>query len=554
MTEATREPKVESESASASATQEPTEAGPATPTFRKRPWHKRLHWLAHWLLPNHVPPPYEWDASYQREQDAQDNASSRIPLELELRANCIWGAELYGPAEIEGLYAGLRKLGWCSGTRTRERDSALFWVTQHRAYGWRGWFNVGPVVRRDQRESYLGVRNVASLPDGVRALMVTIHQLTPSLTAVLIGFRLEDSLARLYEAELNRDRATYRERQPRARGVALIGPTHQKTASVEQVRTMLRHMVGQWFAGQLPGYFSGLTRPDRFPTMELLTLASGSILTEPSGSPRPSIHSWRQLLAHVSNRYVWTYTDQPALQLTMDRFGGEYQGLHIVAAMDLAAYPESALAAFGGHKAGTYAYVGNDLLGGALVRLATVEYLKEHARYLGLSRETLKRARSVRGHVKRTLGEIGRFFDRTLGSPPVMRELAKDSENVHAYRHVCESFVTPAWRGENPLELADEIRRRVHFLASRLDEEESAVRSHFEQLSAILSVQESIKAQRRMEWLTVTAVTVAIASLWVALPSKVKDLIWSSISTTELHTSKADETFKSPGMQGLRLH
>ncbi|MEA3591891.1 hypothetical protein OIN95_14510, partial [Staphylococcus aureus] len=53
-------------------------------------------------------------------------------------------------------------------------------------------------------------------------------------------------------------------------------------------------------------------------------------------------------------------------------------------------------------------------------------------------------------------------------------------------------------------------------MANRLTEEEVSIREHFEQVSAVLSVRESIKAQRRMEWLTVLALVVAFASLMVA--------------------------------------
>jgi len=41
-------------------------------------------------------------------------------------------------------------------------------------------------------------------------------------------------------------------------------------------------------------------------------------------------------------------------------------------------------------------------------------------------------------------------------------------------------------------------------------------------LSSILSIRESIKAQRRMEWLTILAVSIAVVSLVVALSSPSK--------------------------------
>ena len=122
--------------------------------------------------------------------------------------------------------------------------------------------------------------------------------------------------------------------------------------------------------------------------------------------------------------------------------------------------------------------------------------------------------------VTRTLQEIGLYFDRTLGSPAITRELAKKSEVAGWYRRDFPKFTMPG-RGGNgePADLSEEIRSGVHYLASRVNEDEAAMRAHIEQISSVLSVRESVKAQRRMEWLTVVAVIVAIATLVVALPN-----------------------------------
>lgn len=157
---------------------------------------------------------------------------------------------------------------------------------------------------------------------------------------------------------------------------------------------------------------------------------------------------------------------------------------------------------YGGENApDAYIHACNELLGGLLVHASTVEYLREQSRDLNITREKLKTARSGRNNVMRTLHEIRLFFDRTLGTPVIARELAGKSKEAGWYRHDCSRFTAPAWgKTEKPRELSEEIRGRVHFLASRLTNEETAIRAHFEQLSSILSIRESIKAQRRMEW------------------------------------------------------
>ena len=74
----------------------------------------------------------------------------------------------------------------------------------------------------------------------------------------------------------------------------------------------------------------------------------------------------------------------------------------------------------------------------------------------------------------RTLHEIRLFFDRTLGTPVIARELAGKSKEAGWYRHDCSRFTAPAWgKTEKLRELSEEIRGRVHFLASRLTNEET---------------------------------------------------------------------------------
>lgn len=119
-----------------------------------------------------------------------------------------------------------------------------------------------------------------------------------------------------------------------------------------------------------------------------------------------------------------------------------------------------------------------------------------------------------------TLDEIGAFFDRTLGAPVIARELAKQSKQAHWYRHDCAAFSLPPWReGEKPSTLPETIQAGVRRLSVQLGEEETALRDQFAQLSSILSVRESIRAQRWMFALTVLALMVASASLLVAIPA-----------------------------------
>ena len=110
---------------------------------------RQLHWQAHWLLPNLIPGPYRSHRDYERDHDRKQNERIRVPLELDLRVNVIWGVELYGSAEVDGLYSGLEKLGWKGAGAWNEKDSVLRWVRERRSFGAEAWLNVGSVLGKN---------------------------------------------------------------------------------------------------------------------------------------------------------------------------------------------------------------------------------------------------------------------------------------------------------------------------------------------------------------------------------------------------------------------
>lgn len=497
------------------ATNEPASPPPTKTWIRK--WREKLHWRSFWLLPNLMPHPYGADRAYWRDRDKRENERTCVQEDLELRVRMVWGVELFGPAEIENLYAGLKKLGWRT---VGQRSSIQSWIQHQRTFGYGGWLNVGYVLDRTDRDRNFMIQNYSKLPPGVSGLVVRCHQITPSLTGLLIGFELNEATARCYENELNRDRAMIFKRSDTRFAISHWGPEHQKRESLDQARSKLRRIAGAWFEQYLPGFFCSLQRPEAFPTMELLTVKEGPILHDPAGLPRGGFSGWRRLTAHAISWDVWSCEDVPGLQLTLSRSQEDVDGFHIIAALDESKLLEDDMKPYGGKSPRAITHKFNEELEGLVIHAATFQYLREQSRDIKLTRVGLKKARSGMRSVTRTLQEIGLYFDRTLGSPAIARELAKKSETAGWYRHDFLKFTMPT-RGKDsePLDLSEEIRSGVHHLASRLNEDEAAMRAHIEQISSVLSVRESIKVQRRMEWLTIIAVIVAIATLAITLPS-----------------------------------
>lgn len=490
---------------------------------------RTLWWRAHWLLPNAVPGPYgEDDRAYQERRDSEANAASRVPEEEELRLRIIWGAELFGPAEAEALYEHLTRLKWSSAGGFSRRGGAVDWIRQQRSYGTGGgWYNVDIVVRQQDRQRWLMLHNFAPLPDEVDHLRARFFQVTPSLTCALVGFVLNDEAARRYERELNRDRKSLRKRSRRGWSISTLDPSHLKSDALEEVRSEVRTIVGHWFKANLPGYFCGRS-VDRLPTAELLTTRTHRLLSPESEMPAGIWSGWQRLISNVSPFDVWTSATCQGFQLSMSHnYRVDEETFHMVVALCAADVPDKSLEHYGGREHMAYVSYCHEHLDGILSNYAALAFLKEASKDVRSSRAALKVNKLASRKCVRVLDQIQSFFDRSLGAPAVAAELRSRSESLGPYRHECSSFFAPAWRDEEEQrEIARALQEWTNWLSTRVIAEEHSAREHFAQLASILSVRESVRAQRRMEWLTVAALVVATGSLVVALPS-IKD--WFTI-------------------------
>lgn len=473
---------------------------------------RKLHGRAHWFAPNLIPSS-RLDAAYDRRDDRQSNKISSVPEDAELRVRALWGVEVFGPNESDRLYEALSRLTWSAGSGGRERGGALAWVQQQRSYGSGGNYNVGPVVRPDQRGRFLGVDNQSKMPAGVDYLTVRIHQICPAVTCLVVCFVLETETTKCYERELNLERRTRRRRSIRW-WVSRLSPSHIKQEAIKDLRSKLRGSICKWFRETIPGYFATSNLANRLPFAELLCTAGDSIFaTRSSGL----YFDWRRILVNPAEHEIWTKQGTTPLRFVLDRSDWSVNlSNFLVAVLPPSSLPAERLEMYGGPNG--VVHICNEELDGLLPFIAISSYLEEISRELRLAREGLRLSKS-RGKTLRSIKRIQQFFDRSAGVPAAAREICKLAEHPGALNFYCEGFTAPKLGRETiERDFAEELRRRLHYIASTLLEDESSTREHFEQLSSVLSIRESIGAQRRMELLTVTALLVAGLSLAAAWP------------------------------------
>jgi hypothetical protein len=486
-----------------------------------RPWYakqaKKLWWRVHATFPNILPSPYGDEAAFFAEKDERENEKTRVPLNEELRLQAMWGAELFGPGEVELLYTQMGKLGWDTDRFGTEHRNVVKWIREARTYGSEGSFNLG-VVGRNSEKNFLR-DYMAPVPDEVDYLLVYIKQITASITCVLTGFVLKPEYAQYYEQQLLRDRKTSHRPLWGRFSYQTWGVEHLKRESIDKGRALYRDIVVRWFQKNLPGYFCSVSEGKRLPTAELITCSQEIPLTQyRSGDPSSE---WAELLIPFGWADVWTSTECNEFRLRLSDLSGETP-FHAIATIRPPDIPEEAIRHHGGKSSrGAVVAFAHERLEGIFCHNAALTLLLEISRSLKHSRERLRSTMMRHSRILPSIESIKHFFDQSLGTPAMVSELHKKSDHVHEYEWDCHEFINLPWRDEDaPVKMAEILRTNTRGLSERVLLDEETTREHFQQIATIVSTRESVKAQRRMEFLTVVAVILALASLLLSLAPK----------------------------------
>jgi len=493
-----------------------TEETPASRPRTVSPFHqalKRTWRRLHFRFPKLIPTPYNDERDYLLRRDAEDNVASRVPSDERLRQVALWGIEVFGPAEIDGLYLALEKLGWNEDRLFGLNTAPSSWIREQRTYGTEGNLNLG-LIERPGKSRFIPRGRPAPLPEAVDYAHGYVYQLSPSVTAVILCFVLNDSASSAYQVELSIDRRT--EHEPLDNGYRSYNVEHVKGRAIDLARSKSRKIVIEWFDTHLPGLFSRAPDGNRLPTAELLTTAQQPLFGEIADAKRRE-PDWVKLVTPRGHHEVWVLNDFDGLTLCWPEFEGDlrYHGIvnlrtHLLTTEHLEHSGEK-------YDAACASFV-SDRVQGVLVNFAATAVLREIIRGLRLAPGALSADATSRRNTVRCLEQIRLFFDKSIGIPALTSELAARSEKIHSYKWECAHFRTQPWRAEDqPVEISEALRSRTHFLASRAGTFEKETREHLKQLSTILSTTENVRTQARMELVAVGAAILSFVSVLVAI-------------------------------------
>jgi hypothetical protein len=426
---------------------------------------------------------------------------------------------------VQDLQDKLQALKWSAGYRRPVNDNAANWVKVQSAYGSAGsWYNVGVVTRLGEHRLFPLAENKADLPGEVDYLTVSMLQISPSLTCVLIGFMLRESFASAYSTTLAQNKYTITERS-NGWGLTRISPAEQKRRSVEATRSRLQEVVRTWFASNIPGFFSGGSGV-KLPTAELVVTTSEHLLND---SIFREGARWKALISDAPHYDVWVSEEHPALRLS-----GTFDSLnehpsHTIISLCSSLMPDNGF--LNERTARRYQNFCEHELKWVLAHHGCVIFLQEIAREIKQSRAALRIGLANSRGSSVVLQDIQGFFDRMLGTPAVLTELHDKCRNPAHFEGSCGKFTAIGWsEAQGDRNLTTSQYEQTKFLSNQNLSAEHGAREHFEQLSSVLSVRESVKAQQRMEIITIVALLVSVASLIAAIPS-LKHVVTSWIAT-----------------------
>ena len=487
------------------------ELGPKAPAIQRGvskwgPW-KRWSWYRE-IRQHERDEPSIWG-----KHDPDENARGRLPDDEDVQVPAIWVAELYTPSTVGGLLDGIRHLGWEHG---RSRDNSLTkWMNDVREGRKAGWTSLGLVS--PPGEAQLMKERTAPLPYGAKVALPILMSLTPSLTAFVVVFLLDDNAAASLGTPLRAEFMTTTRRDPLFRSWHIIRYVLRNGAvrfgrrifdpditRREAVRSCLRNLESHcvaWVHEHLPGAFSSLGGA-RNPTAALLVTEQVRPLSEEA-------RAIRALSGLAIDRYydAWESDEWPGARLVLPR-GWDDEGSRLVfSCRRRDAFPDRP----GYHDPTsnwTIAQRADDLVRGLLSRWALTCLLDSYHEALSTLRDQTalnSRYRPVRD--LKTLRSLTRTTLYDIGA--CSQEIAAFAESDRLYRHdVLEMVYVSEVRGKKR-ELLVGLKSSQVQRARQVQREAELLRLTLSTSNDLSQTISNIRIQRLVVWLTLISIGIA---------------------------------------------
>ncbi|MEN8513553.1 hypothetical protein [Burkholderia sp. RS02] len=452
------------------------------------------------------------------DRDSTHNDACRLPPNESVHMAAMWVAELYSPSQIGGLLEGLSRLGWERG-RSRD-DSIVAWTNNVRLGRTAGWISLGLVTSSPRR----GSERVAKLPSGIQSAAPILMSLTPSITALVMTFYLDDRASYALDVPL---RASYSTQTEEGRGsewwnvVAHVlfkrnirlsrtihDPYSQRRRSVAACISKIEESCTDWVRQNLPGVFSSGLHQGLFPTATLM-------ITETANPGAENLQPIRAFDGLSINRDfdAWVSDQWPSARLVLPGIH-DNNGLRLTFACRRGdAFPEAP-----GYveptSNGTIAYRANEMIRELLSRWALSGMLDGYHELLSRLRDRSAGTRSYRPvQDLKELRSLVRtqLYDMELSAHEIT-QFTKDPW----YRIHIPSMRPMDSRHRKEADLIESLRNTQHQRAEQVSRESELLKSVLSLSSDLSQTITNLRIQWFIVLLTLISIGVAIAALYVS--------------------------------------
>jgi len=503
------------------ATSEPTPPGPKQASSAGRIGRVLAGWgpIKRWIRYREFRRHEVEHLDFLQRRDREENAEGRLPDNEHVQVPAIWVVELYTPSTVAGLLEGITRLDWEHG---RSRDESLTkWMGDVREGRQAGWTTLGLVSGPD--DPLLMRERTAPLPEGVRAALPVLMSITPSVTALVVAFLMDDASAGLLDEPLRAHFSTCRDRLFRLwdvvryvlrdRAVRLGHRIYSPdTARRIRVESSMRELEGgcvNWVREHLPGAFARMASMP-FPTAALLVTEGVPPLTGEASQ----IRAFRALA--IDREYeAWESSEWPGARLVLPHSWDNEGSRLVFACRRRDAFPEESYYPDPTSN-WTIAQRADDVVRGLLSRWSLTCLLDGYHERISALRDRTARDGGYRPvHDLKKLRSLARtaLYDIAVCAQEIEAFAQSDPE----YRHdVLEMKYVQNVRGER-LDLVKHFRSSQRLRAKQVQRESALLQSTLSTSNELSQTISNIRIQRLVVLLTIVSIGIALWAATLAL-------------------------------------
>ncbi|WP_328991491.1 hypothetical protein OG394_34965 [Kribbella sp. NBC_01245] len=274
------------------------------PRLLRRPiWAARHELTLYWLRDR-----------YRARLDESHEQYYSMPSGETIHWPIFWLTEAFTPSTLDALLDGIDKAGWSAPRSSiRRSDEVREWIAQMRRRGDTGmaWMNLVTIIPKDGPVGLMSGAVRSSLPEGIKRVVIRLHQPTSALTLLRAGFVLDESESLILDRTLKEKTEPRVSREPGMRRRNTLDTVFAKRGDLKNIVTSHHVEAQKWIARRVPGIFWNV-QPGRPSVIDLMLTE----VSEPAQGPRRGFDRFYLEELGIGTAYdSWICTDPKGLYL-----------------------------------------------------------------------------------------------------------------------------------------------------------------------------------------------------------------------------------------------